>query len=1068
MNIRALILCAPVVLLPFSMKANTFTVTVTSDIGTGSLRQAIVAANQNPGPDTIVFNIPVNDPGFNGTVFTIKPLSALPPLTDANTTIDGATQTAFTGDTNPSGPEVVLNGSQVGFVGGGLTINSSGNVINGLVVNGFNNTGVQISGTGATFNKVTGCYLGTNPTGDAAVPNTFDGLAIDGGASNNTIGGSSAAERNLISGNLRNGLLILDHVGSGSDNNIVQGNFIGTDAMGQTALGNSQQGTTQGGIQIGPNAHGNLVGGTIAGVRNIISGNASLGVYLASGNDVSNNQVQGNFIGTDVTGTLSVGNQGPGGVGLFSTSPNTIGGTTSGAQNVISGNLSSGIHCNGCQNQVVQGNVISTNAGDGVTLFSQLNDALNNAILSNSIYNNGGLGIDLGGDGVTPNDPGDTDTGPNNLQNYPILTSVTNGGGNTSIAGRLNSAANTSYRIEFFANDTIDPSGFGEGQSFVGFTNATTDGSGNVSFNASVPQIAAGRQVTATATDPNGNTSEFSAAFGAPVITSPLTATATQGQLFVYQVIATGTPTSYTATPLPTGLSFDSDNGILGGSPTNPGTTQIQLTASNSFGTGTATLTLTVQPAPNSGPVVMSGTSITARTGDLFSFEVFTTGGSTTARLAATGLPPGLSADSVTGVISGTPTTDGSFGVTLTVTEGAVTFTSTLQLTFTSDPAIPVITSPREAGLTVGQPFTYTITTDSSDQSGTTFSLIGSLPPGLGFDPATGIISGTYNPGFQNGGALLGNVQTNTNNSSGSGTNPLSFFQGVTATAVNISTRLAVGTSDIDWLIGGFIVTGNAPKKVLVRAIGPSLQYNGTPIVGRLLDPKLELHDNRTPTAPPIATNDDWHTTQIGGLITADQSAAIQATLAPTDSRESAMIVTLTPNNGDPNSLTGHYTAIVSGKNGTTGIALVEFYDLGTASLEVSSNAQLANISTRGLVQTGDDVMIGGFIVQGLQGDMPATVIVRAIGPSLAQSGITDPLQDPTLELHDGTGAIIKSDDNWQDDPGAGQIQTDNLAPTDPRESATIVTLEPGNYTAIVRGANGTTGVALVEAYVLP
>jgi len=550
-----------------------------------------------------------------------------------------------------------------------------------------------------------------------------------------------------------------------------------------------------------------------------------------------------------------------------------------------------------------------------------------------------------------------------------------------------------------------------------------------------------------------------------PVITSPATATATENQLFVYQVTATGTPTSYTATPLPAGLSFDSVSGILSGYPTSPGTTQIQLTASNSIGTGTAILILTVQPVPSSGPVVMSGTSITARTGDPFSFEVFTTGGSATARLSATGLPPGLSADPVTGVISGTPTADGSFGVTLTVTDGGVTNTFTLELTFTSDPAIPVIISPREATLAAGQFFTYTIMAPSSDQSGTTFSLIGNLPLGLVFDAATGTISGTYNPGFQNGGALLGNVQTNTHNSSGSGTNPLTFFLGVTATAKNISTRLAVGTNDTDWLIGGCIVTGNAPKKVLVRAIGPSLQYNGTPIVGRLLDPKLELHDNRTPTAPPIATNDDWHTTQIGGLITADQSAAIQATgtLAPTDSRESAMIVTLAPNNGDPNSLTGHYTAIVSGKNGTTGIALVEFYDLGTASLDVSSNAQLANISTRGLVQTGDNVMIGGFIVQG---DMSATVVVRATGPSLAQAGITNPLLDPTLELHDGSGTVIAFNDNWKDSQQA-EIQATGLAPSNDAESAIVRTLAPGNYTAIVRGAHDTTGVALVAAYVL-
>jgi hypothetical protein len=330
---------------------------------------------------------------------------------------------------------------------------------------------------------------------------------------------------------------------------------------------------------------------------------------------------------------------------------------------------------------------------------------------------------------------------------------------------------------------------------------------------------------------------------------------------------------------------------------------------------------------------------------------------------------------------------------------------------------------------------------------------------GLGFDAATGTISGTYNPGDQNGGALLGNVQLSAHNSSGNATNPLAFFQQVPSTAVNVSTRLAVGTGD-NVLIGGFIVTGNAPKKVIVRAIGPELTAYHVP--GALQDPTLELYDA---TGTRIAKNDDWHTTQIYGVITANQSAEIQASgHAPSDHRESAMIVTLAQNNGIPGSLTGHYTAHVLGKNGTTGAALVEVFDLGTASLDVSSNAQLANISTRGMVQTGDNVMIGGFIVRG---DMPATVIVRAIGPSLAQHGITNPLQDPTLELHDHNGTLIASNDNWMNAPNKQEIINSGQAPKNNLESAILRSLSPGNYTAIVRGKAGTTGIALVEAYVL-
>jgi len=544
----------------------------------------------------------------------------------------------------------------------------------------------------------------------------------------------------------------------------------------------------------------------------------------------------------------------------------------------------------------------------------------------------------------------------------------------------------------------------------------------------------------------------------APVITSPSTATATQDQLFVYQVTATGSPTSYTATPLPAGLTFDSAHGILGGAPTDPGTTQIQLTASNSGGTGMATLALTVQPAPSSGPVITSGTSITARTGQAFSFDVFTIGGSATARLSATGLPPGLSVDPVSGIISGIPTADGSFGVTLTVTDGAVTTTSTLELTFTSDPAIPVIISPRETTLAAGQFFTYTIMAPSSDHSGTTFILIGTLPSGLVFDPATGTISGTYNSHFQNGGALLGNVQLIATNSSGTATSTLAFFQQVSGAAKNISTRLAVGTSD-NVLIGGIIIQGNAPKKVIIRAIGPGLTQYGVP--GALQDPFLELHDG---SGALIGQNDNWGTTIPGGVITSDQVAEIQGSgLAPGDSRESAIISTLQP---------GNYTAIVRGVSSTTGNALVEVYDLDTTHLDVSINAQLGNISTRGLVQTGDNVMIGGFIVRG---DMPATVIVRATGPSLTQYGVPNALQDPTLELHDGSGALIGQNDNWGTTILGGVITSDQVAeiqasghaPGDSHESAIISTLQPGNYTAIVRGVNDTTGIALVEAFVL-
>ncbi len=221
-----------------------------------------------------------------------------------------------------------------------------------------------------------------------------------------------------------------------------------------------------------------------------------------------------------------------------------------------------------------------------------------------------------------------------------------------------------------------------------------------------------------------------------------------------------------------------------------------------------------------------------------------------------------------------------------------------------------------------------------------------------------------------------------------------------------------------------------------------------------MANPTLELHNAN---GALIASNDNWQTTIIGGIITSDQVQDIQNSgHAPGDARESAIIADLPP---------GNYTAIVRGVNNTTGVALVEAYDLNP-----SLHSILGNISTRSFVQTGDDVMIGGFIVQGTQ---PKNVIIRAIGPELSQHGVPNPLADPTLELHNGNGALIASNNNWQQTIIGGiitqnqvqDIQNSGHAPADASESAIIANLPPGNYTAIVRGVNNTTGVALVEVY---
>jgi hypothetical protein len=236
--------------------------------------------------------------------------------------------------------------------------------------------------------------------------------------------------------------------------------------------------------------------------------------------------------------------------------------------------------------------------------------------------------------------------------------------------------------------------------------------------------------------------------------------------------------------------------------------------------------------------------------------------------------------------------------------------------------------------------------------------------------------------------------------------------------------------------IGGFIITGHVSKKVIIRALGPSLTRFG--ISGVLADPVLELHQANV--VPPIGFNDNWKDSQ---------EAEIQATgIPPSNDKESAIIKILSP---------GSYTAIVRGKNNGTGIGLVEVYDLNQG-----ADSQLGNISTRGFVGTGQNVMIGGIIV-GKSGK----ILVRAIGPSLGNAGIQNPLQDPTLDLRNGNGDPIAFNDNWKDQPAdqRAAIQATGIPPSNDKESAILRTFSPGNFTAIVRGKNNRVGVGLVEFY---
>lgn len=306
------------------------------------------------------------------------------------------------------------------------------------------------------------------------------------------------------------------------------------------------------------------------------------------------------------------------------------------------------------------------------------------------------------------------------------------------------------------------------------------------------------------------------------------------------------------------------------------------------------------------------------------------------------------------------------------------------------------------------------------------------IPPGRAFHTAT--LLGNGQVLVAGGAAEFGQVWTSAQLYIGQSTPPF---------LLNVSTRLRVLTDD-SVLIAGFIVAGTDLKRVLIRGIGPSLTGFGS----NLPDPTLELHQGST----TIATNDNWKTRPDGSSQQGDVEAT---TIPPTNDFESAILMILSP---------GAYTAILAGRNGGTGVGLVEVYDLGQG-----ATSQLANLSTRGFVDTGDDVMIGGVIVGGGSRAGTARVLVRALGPSVPLPGA---LGDPTLELHDGSGALIALNDNWKVRPdGSSQqaeIEATGIAPTNDLESALLQTLPAGNYTAIVRGKNNTTGVGLAESYNLP
>jgi hypothetical protein len=548
--------------------AATFAVTNTDDGGHGSLREAILDANARPGPDTITFNIPGAGP------HEISPRSALPAITEA-VHIAGFSQPGASPNTNPielgsnAVIKIILRGDSAQLGTNGLTIVGSNSRVEGLAINRFratefsNGSGVQIVGEGASGNVVAGSYIGMDATGALTQGNGGDGVVLGAGARDNTIGGTLPADRNVLSGNGVAGVAI-GRVGAcfgaAGPGNVVAGNYIGTNAAGQIAIPNGYEG-----VLINDCSTGSTIGGMVPAARNVISGNggpqappdAGTGVGIVN---ATNNAVQGNTIGFSADGTRGLSNR-VDGVAIdttgIDTSGNTVGGKSAGAGNLIGannrhgvrvdhnvvgtlirfnripGNVGSGVSATGGFGTSIRDNAISGNFADGVTASAAGMEVRDNvissngrngvavaggasgvAIRANQLSGNSLLGIDLGDDGVTPNDPGDFDEGPNNRQNAPVLISAAGAAGGTTIKGRLNSAPGTLFAIDLFSNPTCDPSGSGEGQTFLGSTSLTTDETGDAYFTATLQtEIADGESVTATATDPSGNTSELSGCF---------------------------------------------------------------------------------------------------------------------------------------------------------------------------------------------------------------------------------------------------------------------------------------------------------------------------------------------------------------------------------------------------------------------------------------------------------------------------------------------------------------------------------------------------------------------------
>lgn len=865
----------------------------TNDSGGGSLRQAILDANSGAcaAPCSIAFNIP--GPAPAGGVWTIQPLSGLPLITANNVTIDGSSQTVFAGDTNPAGPEIVLNGALAPVGSDGLILDANSGTIRSLTINGFSQSGIDIfSGTG---HLIVSNFLGTNPTGSAADGNQH-GITLQSTVISSTIG--TPAEPNIISGNTADGVRL-----QGAGSNTIQSNIIGLNSTGTAAVPNAADGIVVDG------GSSNMIGTPVTGGGNVVSGNTLMGIRVRFG---GSNVIRNNRIGANAAGNVAFPN-GEHGVSVESVAAgNLIGGAAPGELNVISANGQYGVELSGGLGTVIHGNRIGTDVGGGalgnavggIHFISGSNDnrvgggssaeaniiAFNggpgvfvesgagNAIRRNSIHSNAGLGIDLFPLGVNPNDPQDPDTGQNNLQNYPVLTSVSFNGADSLITGTFNSTPNTTFDFDFYKSSAKDPSNFGEGEMYLGTSTFTTDSLGNANISLVVNAFDIRPLfVSATAT----NSSTFDTSEFAAVVEADLSITKTDSP----DPVTAGSTLTYTLAVANAGGSAASDAVVTDTLPA--GTTFVSAASGGTFSCSEA-----------GGTVTCTAASFAAGAADTITITLLApaNGGtiSNTASISSATPDPNTANNSATAVTT-------------------VTASSDLAITKTDSPD-PV---------TVGSNVTYTIgVTNNGPSTATNVVVSDNVPPATSFVSASasqgtcsfsgGLVTCNLGTVFSAGTATVTMVVT----TSTSGTLSNTATVSATEPDPNTANNMATATTTVNAASADLSITKTDAVDPVVA--GDNVSYNLN--VGNA-GPQPATNVTVTDTLPSgvtflAATPSQGSCVESGGVVTCSLgslavsgTASINIAVKTSSSGTLTNTATVSASEGDPNGANNSATA---------------------------------------------------------------------------------------------------------------------------------------------------------------